>query len=497
MLDVKKLKELIVSKSWTAASTPAQLGTCYPWVYGFLRMRKYFPVHPTAMWLLIREEMGFQGYYADENHRILKQLFDKPKQTKKAISEWRLLRDRFLKGAEEVTRDFQGLSNQELAEAFKAFLDNFIETWAAPLAVDNMETYTEHDLLPRFSKVLGENERKNAHEYFAALCQPSLQSFVAKEHLSLITLALLYKRGDSEKFADALSTHQRNFYWVQNSYKEIKVLTEDYFRKRAVEEAQKTDAELEAEAKKMRESSAFVESKRDEYLKKLTLPKELADEATLVPFLGSWLDERKEQNLHGNHYLVLFLREVGRRFNFDLKEVYYYTPGEIERLVMKGTRVTSGEISKRRRCLVYVVTGEEEEETIYSGDVAEEVLRLFEAKTDMTKQHTEIKGIVASQGTGGVLTGKVRVIVDLDGADFDRGDILVSTMTRPEFVSLMKLSSCIITDEGGIACHAAIVSRELGLPCIIGTKIGTGVLKDGDLVEVDADKGVVKTLKHI
>jgi len=60
----------------------------------------------------------------------------------------------------------------------------------------------------------------------------------------------------------------------------------------------------------------------------------------------------------------------------------------------------------------------------------------------------------------------------------------------------MKEAGAIITDEGGITCHAAIVSRELGIPCIIGTKIATKVLKDGDIVEVDAGKGVVKIIKR-
>ena len=61
----------------------------------------------------------------------------------------------------------------------------------------------------------------------------------------------------------------------------------------------------------------------------------------------------------------------------------------------------------------------------------------------------------------------------------------------------MKKSSVIITDAGGLTSHAAIVSRELGIPCIVGTKIATQVLKDGDLVEVDAEKGIVKILKKI
>ena len=69
-------------------------------------------------------------------------------------------------------------------------------------------------------------------------------------------------------------------------------------------------------------------------------------------------------------------------------------------------------------------------------------------------------------------------------------------MTRPEFVPLMKKAGGIITNEGGITSHAAIISRELGIPCIIGTKIATKVLHDGDLVEVDADNGVVRILER-
>ena len=69
-------------------------------------------------------------------------------------------------------------------------------------------------------------------------------------------------------------------------------------------------------------------------------------------------------------------------------------------------------------------------------------------------------------------------------------------MTNPDMVVTMQKSSAIVTNEGGITCHAAIISRELEKPCIIGTKIATQVLKDGMLVEVDANKGVIKILER-
>ena len=75
-----------------------------------------------------------------------------------------------------------------------------------------------------------------------------------------------------------------------------------------------------------------------------------------------------------------------------------------------------------------------------------------------------------------------------------KGEIIVSSMTRPEMVVAMKKAAAIITDEGGITSHAAIVSRELGIPCILGTKIATKVFKNGDIAEVDANNGIVRKL---
>lgn len=105
----------------------------------------------------------------------------------------------------------------------------------------------------------------------------------------------------------------------------------------------------------------------------------------------------------------------------------------------------------------------------------------------------EIHGTVAVRGK---VQGTVRVIqFKKEIALLKDGEILVTAMTSPDYVSAMKRSGAIVTDEGGMTCHAAIVSRELGKPCVIGTKIATQVLHDGDLVEVDAGKGVVRIIK--
>ncbi len=132
-------------------------------------------------------------------------------------------------------------------------------------------------------------------------------------------------------------------------------------------------------------------------------------------------------------------------------------------------------------------------EIILTGKIANDLHAYFN-RAD-TKNIKEIAGSIASSGK---YKGKVKIILKKsEFGKLKKGDILVTSMTTPDFVVIMKQAGAIITDEGGLSCHAAIVSRELGVPCIIGTKIATKVLKDGDLVEVDANKGIVKILKFL
>ncbi len=103
----------------------------------------------------------------------------------------------------------------------------------------------------------------------------------------------------------------------------------------------------------------------------------------------------------------------------------------------------------------------------------------------------EIKGAVAYNG--GIVKGKVKIIYAVEQLqDFSNGAVLVTPMTVPDFIPAMKKASAIVTDEGGVTCHAAIVSRELKIPCVIGTRLVTRLFKDGDEIEVNTETGVVR-----
>jgi len=116
----------------------------------------------------------------------------------------------------------------------------------------------------------------------------------------------------------------------------------------------------------------------------------------------------------------------------------------------------------------------------------------IEKKTEkvVSEKKVVIRGLPASPG---IAFGKVKIAFSPEEADkiMKKGDILVTVMTNPDWVPYMRLASAIVTDEGGMTCHAAIVSRELGIPCIVGTRTATKTLKQNQEYTVDAKTGVV------
>ena len=100
-----------------------------------------------------------------------------------------------------------------------------------------------------------------------------------------------------------------------------------------------------------------------------------------------------------------------------------------------------------------------------------------------------LEGTIASKG---VAKGTVRILFPMeDASSFNEGDVLVTNMTDPSMVLVMSMAAAIVTDTGGITSHAAILSREMGIPCVVNTISGTKDLKNGDRVFVDGDSGKV------
>lgn len=116
----------------------------------------------------------------------------------------------------------------------------------------------------------------------------------------------------------------------------------------------------------------------------------------------------------------------------------------------------------------------------------------FEYTEESAQKQTVLKGTVAYKGK---VMGPAKVILSpRDFHKLNEGDILVAPMTTPLYVPILHKAAGIVTDEGGVTCHAAIIARELRIPCITSTKFATKIIRAGNLIWVDTDRGVVKII---
>lgn len=174
------------------------------------------------------------------------------------------------------------------------------------------------------------------------------------------------------------------------------------------------------------------------------------------------------------------------------EDTLYLTVEEIKN-VFNGNTV---KYVLERHALSFVRWGKEKGSLlIENGAKANEFIQKLQ-----TKKVSQEVLVVGQSACRGIAKGRARIVpFSLDPkiymANFKKGEVLISTTTGPEMVSIMKKAAAIVIEEGGLMSHAAIVAREFNIPCVVGTKCATEVFKDGDLVEVDADKGVIKVLK--
>jgi phosphohistidine swiveling domain-containing protein len=210
-----------------------------------------------------------------------------------------------------------------------------------------------------------------------------------------------------------------------------------------------------------------------------------------LQFIMEARDVRKDPIAKVQYLLYLAASEIARRADLEEKLVVHLTGFEYSQGI-RWIQEHKFEIQERYEGQVSFIDNEGNI-IIKKANYQKSLEEFIQKTSSISKDKKNIYGQIASPG---VIQGTVRIILDAQNKDniFNQGDILVTSMTRPEFVPLMKKAGAVITNEGGITCHAAIISRELGIPCVIGTKFATQILKDGDEVEVDANNGVVRII---
>lgn len=340
---------------------------------------------------------------------------------------------------------------------FKYF-DRFAELFGRALALMYPFEYAADEWIKNFEKI--HPELKND---FVCACSPTEQSFMQQEEIALEKLNRKLRFVDGkEKINKLIEKHIKSWGWTNNSYAGRKIITIENIKERIIKIA------------------AVGEIKTKTIETKNTLPKDAKHLAIEIAKVFSVRDLRKKLNLIG----VGVINDLIDKIGVDLDSVKWLTFEEFSNLDKNFKLAKKYREAKSR--FIYLRDGKSFNITAEQYNELEKIS--FE-------ENKTIK-IIGASANAGVAKGKVKIIFsERDFSKMQNGDILVASMTRPEYAPIIKQASAIVTDEGGVTCHAAIISREMNIPCIIGTKIATKILRDGDLVYVDANKGIVKILK--
>lgn len=321
------------------------------------------------------------------------------------------------------------------------------------------------------------------HLAFERLAAPENHSFYQLEELDLLKL----KNLNGQKLEQGLARHQQKYYWLLNGYYGTKILPIGYFRDRLRKESVKSARE---KIKGMNKHLKDAKEAKEEVVKKYRLPKHVLKVSRALAFSVWWQDIRKAYILQGLHVTDLLLRAIARVYRVKICDLKYYNLNELKELASEGVALSEQEMCLRKSS--YFAGWDGQNPYYVSGRMAVDMFASF-IDNKISDDITELKGLVVN---GGRAIGRVRILHSpREAGKMKKGDILVASMTSPDYIVALKKAAAVVTDVGGMTCHAAIVSRELKIPGIVATKVATKVLHDGDLVEVDANNAIVKIIK--
>ncbi|OGH82653.1 MAG: hypothetical protein A3G08_02845 [Candidatus Magasanikbacteria bacterium RIFCSPLOWO2_12_FULL_47_9b] len=312
----------------------------------------------------------------------------------------------------------------------------------------------------------------------AALREPTHRTFVNEAFLRMVEIAILRKDGKHiEKKLDDLA---RDFYWIENNYlRGTPKTAEDFLRE--IDDIHDPRAIHITEQKRIDD----LKEKKDIIISRVSSPQMLH---TFIRFLDNAAhiqDCRKQVVLRLNYFLFFYLDELARRIGFDPELIRYIMFFELKDLLRDPDAFRSLAAERREGCLALI--DRQGCALLLRKDLEGIDLAHFFQDYHMLQ---EAKGTPASRGRA---AGTVRVVLGSDQFDsFERGDILVTNQTTPDFLPLMKKAAAIVAEQGGMTSHAAVISRELNIPCIVGVKNAMEIFASGESVIVDAENGSIK-----
>jgi phosphohistidine swiveling domain-containing protein len=333
-------------------------------------------------------------------------------------------------------------------------------------------------------------EQKNFFQVACALQKsPALDAF-RKDDIKNICKELVKYPVESK----LIDKHISKYEWVNTEY-----VSNGWSREKWVElfrDAILDEKKPEEKLKELLENFSQLNKQRAEMISELDPPSNVFH---VISALSEFIAQRDWAKGYMTKFLLsyrLLIVEIASRINIEADDLLNCSFIEIENYFRTGELVDRKIIEDRKNngfaILIKdgnfnLVSGKNEiQRVIHEEGISEPFEKIISAES--------FKGMSASRGK---IIGRAHVIEDASRlSEFKKGEIIVTYMTTMEFTPIFRSAAAVITDEGGMSCHAAIISREFKLPCIVGTKVATRVIQTGDEIEVDADNGVVKILRH-
>lgn len=435
-----------------------------------------------------------------------------PHFSKQWMKKWGDSMNDFYQFCYEVDRtNLRKLSNRDLEDIYEKYYKLDLRAVSSSSIIDGFALGTDVVIQKELVSLLKKKKLEGqSARYFSVLTAPIHHSFINEAEVALLKIA--FEAGKSAKLAryfrtkpvvylrkiikqfpkiyQLLQQQEKDYFWSKNNYVHNNYINankwlveiKSVFLSR-INIKERINQILKTPKKSLTEKNKLIQ-----YLKP---PKKLKVLLEISEDFTHWQDERKKQTYWSTHYGSLLLEEIGRRFGFTLREMKYHFPTEVMALFKKPL-ISKREIRGRLKKCLWYQKGENQYEVITEGSARSTYHQIFEKKS--LKAVNDFRGLSACRG---VARGPVRILKSAtEVRKLKEGDVLVAVMTRPDYIMGIKKAAAIVTNEGGVTCHAAIVSRELNIPCVIATKIATEVLHDGDIVEVNGNHGVVTVIER-
>ena len=443
--------------------------------------------------LYIKDKMGY--YYENfKDHHIvgtycLELFLDDKAKYKEYIKFWHSEFEKLNSLFKTVRNtDLSKLSAMQLADLLDDVYNKVIRWHGIAYNVDSIDVV----LMPIIQKMIEDSypgqKKSRLSEIYSKITFPETLSYINRIQLEKLALFRhMQEHGVDASKGEAVEFIEK-YYWVNFKFGESKEYTledimgefKDYKDKDIAKELTHTEEMLK---RSMLEKAEILGE----------ISKHWSVKGYMVIFedYAIFHDLRKEGQVKSVYFLRKIYNELASRLGVDKEQLYYLWPNEMIEIGRGQKTLDIGLLENRSKdwFCEYYNTAEWKE---YFG---EEALKMRDDAIGVMGDalQKEFEGVVASHGRA-VGPAKICLSADIANQKIVEGDILVTGMTMPEFVTAMKKSAAIVTDEGGITCHAAIIAREFGIPCVVGTKVATRLIKDGDIIEVNANHGVIKII---